>query len=87
MHWRRVAGGGLTMARYAKGVEWIALNDAPGDTQGLAWNAGIERLRVSLTVTLLADLTASQPRTWPPQCCASEASRNPAAPSARSTET
>lgn len=44
------------MARYAEGVEWIALNDAPGDTEGLAWNAGIERLRVTLTVTLLAEL-------------------------------
>lgn len=44
------------MARYADGVQWIAGNDAPADTDGLAWNAGIERLRVTQTVTLLADL-------------------------------
>ena len=44
------------MARFADGVQWIAGNYSPADTEGLAWNAGIQRLRVTLTVTLLADL-------------------------------
>lgn len=44
------------MARFADGVQWIAGNDSPADTEGLAWRAGVERLRVTLTVSLLAEL-------------------------------
>lgn len=50
------------MARLRDAVEWIALNDAAGDTEGLTFSEAVAEVAGLISVLLVADLWDKDPR-------------------------